>query len=224
MNIYSIFCWIISYTNFMFIVLDAIDGAGKGYQRIEVSERLRKDYGVTVVGEEFPVHNAFYETVIHPALQKETKMNSASWVLSYLLDKTLASEKIVENKKLNNTLLLADGYFTTTIAYQCYLMKQVTLDKLLSYAEDFHIEKPDFAIYLDVDPHIAFERKMKEEGHDEGLDMFEGDIDKQKKLRAIYKEMVEKNIYCDWEEVDGNGKPDEVTKLIIEVLKRRKTI
>ena len=214
----------IYYINFMFIVLDAIDGAGKGFQREIIVNLLRTKYLKSVEEEEYPVHNSFYNTVIHPALQKEVTMNSASWVLSYLLDKTLSADKIKKHIGSSDTHIITDGYFTTTIAYQSYLMKQVSIDKLLQYSIDFDIPKPDFAIYLDVDPIIAYNRKQKEEGHEEGLDIFEGDIKKQKKLRQIFNTMVKENIYCPWEIVDGNGNPDEVTSLILEVLSKKGVI
>ncbi|GAB4285883.1 MAG: dTMP kinase [Candidatus Dojkabacteria bacterium] len=203
----------------MFIVFDSIDGGGKGFQRERVLAILHEK-GLQVKGEEFPIHNAFYETVIHPALQEITTLNKASWVLSFLLDKTLAADEINDYVGNSEKHFIADGYFTTTIAYQGFLTEQVSIDKLLSYAKDFDIPKPDIAIYLDVDPEIAYKRKEQEEGHDEGLDMFEKSIEKQKKLREIYKKMVNEQIYCKWVEVDGNGSPEEVTDAIIAQLKK----
>lgn len=206
----------------MFIVLESIDGGGKGFQRIEITDKLVKK-GIEVKGAEFPIHNAFYETVIHPALQGEAKMNQASWVLSYLLDKTLYTDNIHEAVE-EDKIFLADGYFTTTIAYQSLLMEQVPLERLIQYGDEFDIPVPDLAIFLDVDPEVAMARKNKEEGHEEGPDMFEKSIKKQQKLRDIFKKMVNENIYCKWEMVDGNGTPEEVTNSILEVLKRHKVI
>ncbi len=208
----------------MFIVLESIDGGGKGRQRIEVSDFLDKEYGIEVKGVEFPIHDAFYETVIHPALQKETKMNGPSWILSFLLEKTRYAHNIEPFVSREGNLFIADGYFTTTIAYQSLLMQQVPLEKLLEYGEDFEIPKPDLTIFLDVDPKIAIERKNKEEGHDEGPDMFEESIEKQEKLRQIFKKMVDEDIYCDWDIVDGNGSVEEVRDSILEVLKQKEII
>lgn len=207
----------------MFVVFESIDGGGKGRQRIEVSQKLA-DMGIEIKGAEFPIHNAFYETVIHPALQGETKMNKASWVLSYLLDKTLFTDNIVPYVGKNTNVFIADGYFTTTIAYQSLLMEQVELDKLIEYGQEFEIPVPDLAIYLDVDPEVAIKRKQKEEGHDEGPDMFEKSIQKQKKLQGIFSKMAKENIYCEWEQVDGNGKVEEVTESIVEVLRKRSIV
>lgn len=210
----------------MFIVLESIDGGGKGFQRIEIMDRLTQ-MGYKVKGVEFPVHNAFYETVVHPALQGETKMNKASWVVSYLLDKTLYADNILpyvnkgeKSGKAKKEIFIADGYFTTTIAYQSFLMGQVSLKKLIQYGKDFEIPVPDLTIFLDVKPEVAIARKNKEEGHDEGPDMFEKSIAKQKKLQQIFKKMVKEKIYCKWEMVDGNGSPEEVTNAVMEALKK----
>ncbi len=208
----------------MFIVLESIDGGGKGRQRIEVSDFLAKNYNIEVKGVEFPIHNAFYEVVIHPALQEETTMNGPSWVLSYLLDKTLEAPKIQPFVGKNNNLFIADGYFTTTIAYQSLLMKQVPLDRLLRYSNEFEIPKPDLAVFIDVDPKVAIARKEKEEGHEEGPDMFEKSIKKQEQLRKIFNDMVDKNIYCNWAKVNGNLSIEEVRDQIIEVLKEKNII
>jgi thymidylate kinase len=208
----------------MFIVFDAIDGAGKGYQREAVTAILAEKFNLKVKGQEFPVHNAFYETVIHPALQQEKAMNSASWVLSYLLDKTLEAEEIRGYLNNKSEIYIADGYFTTTLAYQGYLMSQVSVEKLIEYSIDFEIPKPDLAIYIDVDPKVAMQRKEIEEGHDEGLDIFEKDLSKQIKLRDIFNKMVDEEVYCKWVKVDGNGSKEEVTEKIIEVLKKEEVI
>jgi len=208
----------------MFIVLESIDGGGKGKQREILGQIYKAKLKDNFKEEGFPVHNSFYENVIHPALQEETHMNKSSWVLSYLLDKTLYTDNITPFLKSETNLFLADGYFTTTIAYQGMLMNQVSVEKLIEYSKDFEIPKPDLAIYLDVDPEIAMKRKQIEPGHDEGLDMFEKSIEKQKNLRGIFKKMVNNKIYCPWVEINGNNSIEEVTNEILEVLKVRTRI
>ncbi|MEO6728594.1 MAG: hypothetical protein ABIM99_01600 [Candidatus Dojkabacteria bacterium] len=203
----------------MFIVLDSIDGAGKGKQREVLEQYLKANTSIKLKTEGFPVHNEFYNYVVHPALQEEKTMNGPSWVLSYLLDKTLETPNIKPFVGEKNNLYIADGYFTTTIAYQSLLMKQVKLAKLIFLAKQFEIPQPDLAIFIDADPEVAFKRKREEEGHNEGLDMFEKSLKKQKKLQAIFNKMVDKQIYCKWLRVDGNGTIEEVLQNIIQVLK-----
>lgn len=207
----------------MFIVIDAIDGAGKGRQRLELVKYLTAR-NMPVESIEFPFHDTFYKTVIHPALQGEAKLNPASWVLAYLLDKTLHAGQIAPYVGDPHKFMIADGYFTTTIAYQSFLMKQVSIKKLLTYGKEFQIPVPDLAIYLDVKPEVAVSRKQQEEGHDEGPDMFEKDIAKQLKLSSIFQKMVKDQVYCEWEQADGNGSVEDVTANITAILKKRKLI
>jgi thymidylate kinase len=207
----------------MFIVIDAIDGAGKGRQRLELVKYLRTRK-LQVESIEFPFHDSFYQTLIHPALQGETKMNKSSWVLAYLLDKTLHADLIRPYLGDPKKFLIADGYLTTTIAYQSFLMEQVSMEKLLSYGKEFEIPVPDLAIYLDVKPEVARNRKQKEDGHEEGPDMFEKSIEKQRKLSSIFRKMVKDQVYCKWEQADGNGDVAEVTANITAILNGRKLI
>lgn len=208
----------------MFIVIDAIDGAGKGTQQKEVLAKLAKSTKLEVKGIEFPVHNVFYESVVHPALQEETKLNKHSWVLSFLLDKTMQADEISRFVSKEDNLFVADSYLTTTFAYQCYLYNQLSVVRLERYAEEFEIPKPDLAIFIDVDPKIAMKRKQKEEGHTEGLDMNEKSIHKQYRLQEIYREMVEGQVYCKWDSVDGNGKVEDIRDAIIKKLEEHQII
>lgn len=203
----------------MFIVLDSIDGAGKGKQREELEKYLKESTNIQLKTEGFPIHNEFYKYVVHPALQEEKTMNSASWVLSYLLDKTLEAPAILPYLNKLDNLYIADGYFTTTIAYQSLLMKQIKLMSLLSLGKKFEIPVPDLAIFIDADPEVAFKRKKAEEGHTEGLDMFEKSLEKQKKLQKYFRKMAKGNVFCKWVIVDGNGTIEEVLQNIVQVLK-----
>lgn len=170
----------------MFIVLESIDGGGKGKQREELTKLIQTEHPeFNLKSQGFPLHNDFYSVLTHRALQGEIEMNNESWLLAFLLDKTLETDNIWPHVNTNDSLYLADGYFTTTIAYQAHLMGQVEHEKLLAYAKDFRIPEPDLTIYIDVDPAIAMDRKAHEDGHEEGLDMFERSLDKQKRLREI---------------------------------------
>jgi dTMP kinase len=205
----------------MFIVLESIDGGGKGKQREEITSLIEETYPTfDLKSQGFPLHNDFYNVLTHRALQGEIDMNNESWILAFLLDKTLETDNIWPYVGSNSDLYLADGYFTTTIAYQAHLMGQIDHEKLLSYAKDFRIPKPDLNIFIDVDPEVAMKRKAIEEGHDEGLDMFERSIDKQKRLREIYNLMSSRNEFGEWVKIDGNGSIDEVKSTILEVIKK----
>ncbi len=208
----------------MFIVLESIDGGGKGRQRDEITSFIQQNHPeFHLKSQGFPLHNDFYNVLTHRALQGEIEMNNESWILAFLLDKTLETDNIWPHVGTSDSLYLADGYFTTTIAYQAHLMGQIEHEKLLSYAKDFRIPQPDLNIFINVDPEIAMKRKSEEEGHDEGLDMFERSLDKQKRLREIYKLMQSRHEFGDWVEIDGNRSIEEVKSSVLEVIKSKVT-
>ena len=208
----------------MLIVLEGIDGAGKGKQRLEVVKLLQSKIKKLTTFE-FPNHQSpIYKHLIHPALHEEIKLNPASWFLSFALDQILQSDMISDSIKSKSNYCIVDGYFTTTIAYQCIMNKSYTVKQALDFAKQFGIPKPDISIFIDADPVIAQKRKMKEEGHDEGMDIFERSLEKQKKIRSAFLKMAKNSTLSKWLIVDGNGTIEEVTENIMQTLKKHKLI
>jgi len=174
----------------MFVVIEGIDGAGKGLQRKELAKLLKAN-NILFEQTEFPDHKGIiYPQVIHPALHQETKMSPKSMFVAFALDQMLWQSKI--NKYINqkNKHFIADGYYSTNLAYQVIFRKVISMESALKFAQEFDIQKPDLTIFLDVDPKVAMQRKAKEDGHEEGLDMFEGDIKKQIILRKAFLKMI----------------------------------
>lgn len=208
----------------MLIVLEGIDGAGKGKQRLEVVKLLQSKIRKLTTFE-FPNHQSpIYKHLIHPALHEEIKLNPASWFLSFALDQILQSDMISDSIKSKSNYCIVDGYFTTTIAYQCIMNKSYTVKQALDFAKQFGIPKPDISIFIDADPVIAQKRKMKEEGHDEGMDIFERSLEKQKKIQSAFLIMAKNSTLSKWLIVDGNGTIEEVTQNIMQTLNKHKLI
>lgn len=208
----------------MFIVLDGIDGAGKGRQRSELVSSLSDDKQ-QVYTTDFPDHQGeIYKNVIHPALHEEITLSPQAWFLAFVLDQLMWKSKIDETIGHRSKHFISDGYFTTTLAYQCELTNVMKVEEALELANKFGIPKPDLVIFIDVDPKIAMSRKMAEDGHDEGLDIFERNISKQQKLRDAFTNMAKKNVWTEWEIIDGNLTIDEVKDNVIKILNRRKLL
>lgn len=205
----------------MFIVLDGIDGAGKGRQRSEIVSRLANKKQ-TVYTTDFPDHQGdIYKHVIHPALHEEVDLTPQAWFLAFVLDQLMWKKKIDNTIGSNQEHFISDGYFTTTLAYQCKLSQVMTVKEALKLANTFYVPKPDLVIFIDVDPKIAMGRKMKEEGHDEGLDIFERNISKQEKLRKAFLDLAKNNTWTDWEVVNGNLSIEEVRDSILDILNKK---
>jgi thymidylate kinase len=210
----------------MFIVLEGIDGAGKGRQRIELIEKLKRDKPqIKIVSIEFPDHNGFlYKELIKPVLLEKKSASKYSMFLAFALDQSLFQEEIMNAKGSKDVHFICDGYFTTNLVYNCLLNKYFSIEDALGLAKTFGINQPDVSIFIDVDPEICLQRKKKELGHEMGLDIYERSIEKQRILRKAYKEMINNKIFGEWLEVNGNGDIEEVSDLIYRKLLLNKFI
>lgn len=207
----------------MLVVLESIDGGGKGKQRKEVANALRAKYPeVEIEDLEWPdkvIENSIYNDLLHHWLHKEIELNADSVFLAFLLEKVRRREQLQKAKGSKTYHLICDGYYTTTLTYQCILEKAIELDRALALAKEFRVPEADLNILLDVDVDVAQGRKQGEKGDDdEGLDRNEGDLAKQKIIKSGFKTMANKNIFGEWAIVDGNGTVEEVTNLILSQL------
>ncbi len=200
----------------MFVVLESLDGGGKGAQRSLVAAKLRQK-GFFVDEQEFPNHQScLYLEVIHPFLHQEIPISPRDLFTAFALDQSLCSPRICEASKKG--FLLADGYFTTNLAYQVLVNAVVSLDEALALSSFLDLPVPDLAIYLDVSPETALARKDKESGHEEGPDVYERDFALQSKLREAYKRLCREQTFCTWREINGEGSLEEVTSRLLTVI------
>ncbi|MCA9385715.1 hypothetical protein KC717_03645 [Candidatus Dojkabacteria bacterium] len=193
----------------MFIVLESIDGGGKGRQREELVKYL-ENKDIQVKSAEFPDHSTpIWDEYLHPALHGEKHMTPGAWFSAFAMEKFLWEEELKKFKGDKNNIFIADGYYTTTLVYQCIIQNKPSLEFGIQFAEQLSIVKPDLAIYLDVHPKTALARKSLEEGK-EKKDMFEEDLEKQVWIQAAFQKMVKEQVWCPWKQVDGNGSIHEV--------------
>jgi thymidylate kinase len=205
----------------MFIVLESIDGGGKGRQRLELENYLRTK-NVSVKSKEFPDHEtSIWNEYLHPALHKEKFLTSGAWFCAFALEKFLWEEELKKYKEDKNNIFIADGYYTTTLVYQCILGGNPSLEFGVEFAEKMGLVKPDLTVYLDVNPKTALIRKNAEEGK-QGVanqDIYESDLEKQNQIRAAFKRLVAEQTWCPWIELDGNGSIQEVRDLIFSEIR-----
>lgn len=203
----------------MFIVIEGIDGAGKGRQRLELIAHMESKGFSKMDGTEFPDHQGVqYKNLIKPYLLSEIVIPKNALFLSFALDQLLFEPRISKAKGSKNNHFICDGYFTTNLVYNCLVDKLLPLDKALKFASDFQIPVPDLNIFIDVEPEIALSRKSKESGHEKGLDINEKDVKKQYKIRKGFLELIERNIFGKWVVVNGRGNIEEVKNEIIKSL------
>jgi len=148
--------------------------------------------------------------LLHEFLYKEYDFSPETQFLLYFADFIKDKEKI--NQWLEQgKIVIADRYFTTTIAYQC--LKGFSLDKALKIARLFDLLKPDTVVYIDIPAKIAVERKFKEKGD---LDRHEGDIKFLLELRSVFQKLVKDNTFANWVMVNGE---EEISQVFEQVKK-----
>lgn len=208
----------------MFLVIEGIDGAGKGRQRNEITALLKPKLKI-LHSLEFPDHQGvLYKELIKPALLEKISLSPAAMFISFCLDQLLYQDKVKAAKGSKSEYLICDGYFTTNLAYNVYVNKMFTAREALGFAKDFGLAPADLNIFIDVAPKKALQRKQLEPGHEQGLDINERDLLKQEKIRKAYLTMVKQGIFGTWAVVDGNGSIAEVTENIMKVLIKTKFI
>jgi thymidylate kinase len=206
----------------MLIVLESIDGGGKGRQREEVLAQFKNFYPTaSITGLEFPDKEhpySIYNYLIHDANHGEVEINEDTRFLGYLIDKVMRREELLDAKGSKETHLICDGYYTTTLVYQCLVDQSISLEKACELGNLFKIPQADLNILLDVDVNIAQDRKANEEGHEEGLDRYESNRDKQKKIHNGFMKLVKNSTYGTWQVVNGNKTVEEVCQSIVQLL------
>ena len=194
------------------IVLEGIDGCGKGTQTKLLSEFL-SNKGHSVVCKRYPEYGKPIGDLINEWLHsKEYDFNANTQTLLYFADFVKDDEELENNLK-NGKIVISDRYFTgSTVVYQ--KIKGVPLEKMLNLEKFFELKKPDVVIYIRISPETSFKRKSKQKE----LDRHEKDKIFLNKVFENYEERAKDNIFCKWEIVDGEQPIEKVTEDILNII------
>lgn len=196
-----------------FIIIDGIEGRGGDTQTNLLSEFLIKQ-GKEVIKYHYPTYDQPIGKVIYEFLNKKYDFSPEVQALLYFSE-FLQDKEIVEKSVAEGKYVIADRYFSSTIAYQG--TKGVNYEKLMKLAGIFPLAKPDLAIYLKLSPETSIKRKTLQKGRGE-LDRHEGNFEFLQKLAKIYDKIAEKSILCKWEIVDAEKSIEEVFNQIIKLI------
>jgi len=190
------------------IVIEGIDGAGCGTQTELLKEKLNERLSQPVLHIRYPNYNSPVGVTIHKFLHEELALSTDMQFFIYSLD-MLKDMNEIKKALDEGRIVLADRYFTSTLAYQC--AQGFHLEKALKFADLFDFVKPDLIIYLKVPSDIAMKRKKMEKNN---LDLFEKDLEFRKKVSKKYDELASKNIFGKWIVVDAEKSIEEVANEI----------
>jgi dTMP kinase len=223
-----------------FIVIEGIDGCGKGTQVELLEKRLKKNKFKVVVDDYPHYETSFWGEHVGRMLAKEfgnpMEISPFLTVLPYMNDEADGSRKIITPALKKGKLVLSNRYFTSNI----HQIAKMPIKERSNYAEwlwkagygEMGIVKPDLVIVLMVDPPICQEnvKKKAERKYTKGqaMDAAEEDFKHQMESAKEYKKMVKNNPKW-WALIDccRSGKlmsPEEINELIWQEIEKRKII
>jgi dTMP kinase len=194
-----------------FIVIEGIDGAGSETQSDLLVEFFKKRK-IPVEKLTYPDYSGSIGNLIHQFLHKKYEFSPEIQFLLYFLDFLKDKEKIKKWQK-QGKIVIADRYFTSTLAYQG--QKGISLKNALKIAKIFDLPKPDLIIYLKISPKTSVKRKFKEK---KNLDRHESDKKFLGKVAKFYEKIIKKQIFGRWVMVNGEKPIKEVFSQIKKTL------
>lgn len=164
--------------------------------------KLRKSHYAVYTSE--PSYGKIGAFIRNSYLYGAKRVSSAIEALLFAADRLdhLKSEIVPALKE--GRLVISDRYLYSSLAYQ----GAAGLD--LSWIEKIneHALRPDFAVFIDVDPKIVMQRLKRKKSVME-------DLETQQKVREIYLEFVEKGRLV---RIDGNKPKNAVTTELLVAL------
>ena len=189
----------------MIIVIEGADQAGKYTQTQLLKKELDKYYETTVF--DFPD----YTTPIGKEIRKylDGKRNFPPQVIHCLLSAN-RWEKLEEIRSAENDgIVIMNRYYQSNIVYGlANRLKESWLENL-----DAGLPKANIVFLLDISQRESFQRQQH------FRDKFEKDAKFLTKISNLYLKLAKR--YC-WKIIDATKSKDEIHKLILKELKRRK--
>ncbi len=215
----------------MFIVIDGIDGSGKGTQTKLVQDELTKKWK-TVLELDFPRYGEksayFVERYLNGDYGKNISAELAS--IMYALDRFdalhdvdfSAYDYVISNRYVSASMLHQAG----KIENKQHRNKFLKWLEYLEY-EITGIPQPDKVLFLDVPPHISQKLVEQKQQRDyivgkENKDIHEADIQHLQNAYDVAQEVIE--MFPNWEKIDccenGDILPIEVItqKILTNIL------
>lgn len=146
------------------IVIEGLDGSGKGTQSQRVYEVL-KSKGYKVKKLTFPDYDSPTSSLVKMYLGGELgdspdAVNAYAASAFYAVDRVASYLKSWKKDYEECDYIIADRYVTSNIIYQMSKVAENERDGYIEWCEDFEynrlgVPKPDVVIYLDMPPHIS---------------------------------------------------------------------
>ncbi len=203
----------LSYNNFMakfrgkFIVLDGLDGSGKGTQAKLVANYLfDKDKANHIFLTREPYRSRHYQEIRRILKHAKNPKENAQLLAKLFVQDRRAHGRLIRRYLAAGHHVISDRYKYSTLAYQ--QTQGISLQKLIAMHRG--ILTPDLILIIDVPADIALRRIAKDAGrsHREVFEQLEFQKQLRKNFLALPKNLPREKIII----IDGNQLPDKVFK------------
>lgn len=177
------------------IVIEGLDGSGKGTQAELLTERLRQQ-GEAVRKVSFPDYASDSSALVKMYLSGQFGTDPAD-VNAYAASTFYAVDRFASFKRdwgkfyADGGIVVADRYTTSNAVHQCSKLPREQWDGFLAWLFDFEyrllgIPTPDAVIYLNVDPAVS-QRLMtgRYRGDESKKDIHEGNLSYLQRSREV---------------------------------------
>jgi dTMP kinase len=195
-----------------FIVIEGIDGCGKGTQAKLLLEHLKnigKEVLLTAEPTKGPLGKLIREHLSNPFLDDK------SLALLFAADRIEHLEKEVRPAMDGGKIVISDRYVYSSIAYQGQKVDLDWIGDVNKYAD-----KPDIVILLDITPSLG-QKRMKDRGDE--FEYFEEDTDFQEGVRRTFLDLSKNHnlpqfLKTNWLVVNGSMDKGVISDHIIDAV------
>lgn len=208
----------------MFVVIDGIDGAGKGTQ-LELVQRELESQWKTVKVLDYPRYGKPSAFAVEKYLNwlYGSDVSPKLWSLFYALDRF---DDYMDYKNENNQYdyILANRYVSASMIHQWgKIIDDSQRQEFLKWLEDleysvFGIPKPDITLFLNVSPEMSDKLVAKKEkrsyiASDTNKDIHESDTDHMKNAYNVAQEIAAS--HSDWIKIDCEEQGEMLERQVI---------
>jgi dTMP kinase len=216
-----------------FIVIDGLDGSGKGTQfRILVQKLKELNYDIAEV--DFPRYGkpsaVFVERYLRGEFGTADQVKPKAASIFYALDRFGAKEEMRDDLE-KGKILISNRYVSSSQGHQAGKIKDSEQRKaFLNWLDEleyeiFGIPRPDLGLFMDVPPEIGQklvdQKESREYIQGKKRDIHEDDLNHLENAYQAYQELVASD--SAWEKIDcvrQNGKIKTIEEISELVLKR----
>ncbi len=197
-----------------FIVIEGIDGCGKGTQAkllLKHLSDLGTDVLLTAEPTRGPLGKMIREHLSNPFLDDE------ALALLFAADRIEHLEKEVRPALRSGKIVISDRYVYSSVAYQGQKVDMEWVGEINKYAD-----RPDLVILLDISPSLG-QKRMKERGGDP--ECFETDSNFQEGVRRTFIDLsknhhLPESLKTKWLVLDASLDKGEVQGMIRSIVSR----